>query len=181
MKEIIESIRKSLRLVVGKCVLSACVKDANGMIADITILGRERHTAIRMLQQYGFASVPDDGSEAVALFVGGSRDNGVVIATQGEASVMPSLDKGEVALFSRHGQKIVLRKDGTVEVEAASEKDIIFKSSLVVDGDIESSGGISAKGDIKGADLKTDLLSFSSHIHTAPPSGGSTSGPEPAP
>ena len=74
-------------------------------------LEMKKHSGLRVLQQYGIASVPAPNSEAVALFVGGSRDNGFhCLLRKGDSGDIPALKEGEVALFSKFGQTIVLKK-----------------------------------------------------------------------
>ena len=110
MIRLINELKKAVRLMVGKCIIEAASKASDGVNADIMLLGNERHYGLRLMQHYGFSSVPNADSEGVALFVGGARDNGVVVASQGDASKIPALEKGEVALFSEFGQSIVLKK-----------------------------------------------------------------------
>ena len=151
---LIESLRKSVRLIVGLGKIDKSSKEKSGIEADISLLGDEKHSAIRVLQHYGFASVPVKGYDVLALFIGGSRDNGVAVASQGKASDIPALDEGEVAMFSKFGQSMVLKKDGSVVVVAKSGKDIVFESRVVVKSDIvcknniETSGNVSVSGDV---------------------------------
>lgn len=189
----LEDVKRSLRLIIGKCLLSAVKQGAKGHESEIILLGSERHGGVRLMQHYGFASLPVADSEAIAVFVGGSRDNGVIVAEQGDAGEIPHLESGEVALFSKFGQKIVLKNDGSVSVNAASGKNIVFENKVVVNADFETQGNITsggniasdgdmeAGGDVKGSDFKSGVLSFNMHVHVSAAPGSPTSGPQSPP
>lgn len=165
MIRLINELKKAVRLMVGKCIIEAASKEPDGVNADIMLLGNERHYGLRLMQHYGFASVPNADSEGVALFVGGARDNGIVIASQGDASKIPALEKGEVALFSEFGQTIVLKKDGSILATPKSGKPYKIDSNLEVTGDIK-------------AFCDAAYITMSGHIHPTPagPSSPATPG-----
>lgn len=140
MIRLLEKIRNSIRLIVGPCLLEKASKEKNGIQANVVLLGNEKHSGLRVLQQYGIASVPEAGSEAVALFVGGSRDNGFVVATQGDSGDIPALKECEVALFSKFGQTVVLREDGSINMSTSSG------GTVVIDGE---SGNVTVNGHLE--------------------------------
>lgn len=184
MIRLLESLRRSLRLLVGKCVIEAASKSSDGVNVDFVVLGNERHSGVRLMQHYGFASVPKSGAHGVALFVGGARDDCVLVASQGEAGGIPALDSGEVALFSEYGQKVVLDKNGNVDVFPASGKDILFngrviaKNGLVSEGDVLAVGEVAARV-IKAGETYTDATAIHLSTHSHPVSGSATTGPVP--
>lgn len=140
MIRLLEKIRNSIRLIVGPCLIEKASKEKKGIQANIILLGNEKHSGLRVLQQYGIASVPAPNSEAVALFVGGSRDNGFIVATQGDSGDVPALKEGEVALFSKFGQTILLQEDGSVNMSTSSG------GSIVIDG---GSGNVTVNGHLE--------------------------------
>lgn len=114
--------------------------------------------AVPALGQYGFTSRPLAGAEALVLFLGGARTNPIIIATGDRLYRLRELAPGEVALYSDEGDSIALRRDGTIEVVAATK--VRMETPLLeVTGDV-TAGGIS---------LKT-------HIHAGVEPGGGTSG-----
>ena len=184
MNRLLESLKKSLRLLVGKCVIEAASKNADGISVDLVLLGNERHSGVRLMQHYGFASVPKSGAHGVALFVGGARDNSVLVASQGAPDGIPALDAGEVALFSEFGQKVILNKNGDVVVASANGKDVIMngrviaKSGLVSEGDVLAVGEVAARV-IKAGETYTDATAVHLSTHTHPVSGNATTAPVP--
>lgn len=81
----------------------------------VNVGGPVEETIDRMprLGEYGFYSCPPDGSEAVAVFLGGRRSGGVIIATGYKAQRPTGLLPGE-ALFKNvlGGQFIRASQDG---------------------------------------------------------------------
>lgn len=156
LERILEPIRRRIRLIVGRAVITA-VKAAsgkNGVTVNITLLGDEKHSDVELFQQYGFCSLPPKGSELVCVFAGGARDNGVAVASQGETSSMPSLVEGEVALFSKFGQKFVMKADGSIEATPKSGGDFVVLGELKVKGNVTA-----------GYDNPAMLVSLQNHMH----------------
>lgn len=163
---LLEPVLAKIRLMVGRCVIIASKYSDGELLADIELLAGEKRRGVEFLQQFGFSSRPKGDVEGIALFVGGSRDNGVVISTRGEC---PDLKEGEVRVHSPFGSSITLKEDGTVEMVTNSKK---FK--LV--GDVEIEGGIEATGDVK-AMSKSAFVTLAGHIH--PTGVGPSSKPTP--
>ena len=159
-ESLIEPLMAKLRLMVGRCVISASRYKNGELLADIDLVAGERRRNVEFLQQFGFSSRPKGDVEGVALFVGGSRDNGVVIATRGEC---PDLEEGEVRMHSPFGSSITLKKDGSVELATSSNK---FRFV----GDIEATGEVKAMCD-------SAFVTLTNHIH--PTGVGPSSKPTP--
>lgn len=65
------------------------------------------------LAEYGFTSFPQDGCDAVVVFIAGDQSKGIVIAT-GDQSYRLHLERGEVAIHDDQGQKVHLTRSGIV-------------------------------------------------------------------
>lgn len=159
-ERLIEPILKRLALIVGRCVVFATRYKDGEMLADVELVAGEKRRGLDFLQQFGFSSRPKGKVEGVALFVGGSRDNGVVISTRGEC---PDLEEGEVRVHSPFGTMITLKKDGSIEFVTKLNK---FRFV----GDLEATGNIKAMCD-------TAFVSLAGHIH--PTGVGPSSPPTP--
>ena len=134
---LLDPILAKIRLMVGRCVILASKYKDGELLADIELVAGEKRRSVEFLQQFGFSSRPKGDVEGIALFVGGSRDNGVVISTRGEC---PDLKEGEVRVHSPFGSSITLKDDGTVELVTNSKK---FRFV----GDIEATGDVKAMCD----------------------------------
>lgn len=147
-ESLFEPLAKRIALMVGRCAILASKYKDGELLTDIELVAGEKRRGVEFLQQFGFSSRPKGDVEGVALFVGGSRDNGVVIATRGEC---PDLEEGEVRVHSPFGSSITLKKDGSVELATKSNK---FRFV----GDIEATGDVKAMCD--GA-----FVTLTKHIH----------------
>lgn len=69
--------------------------------------------------EYGLASSPPIGAQAIVLYLAGRRSLGVVLGTVDRATRKKGLQAGEVALFNGvAGQSILLGADGKVSISA---------------------------------------------------------------
>ena len=159
-ENLIEPVLAKIRLMVGRCVILASKYKDGELNADIELIAGEKRRGVEFMQQFGFSSRPKGDVEGIALFVGGSRDNGVVIATRGEC---PDLKEGEVRVHSPFGSSITLKDDGSVELVTNSKK---FRFV----GDIEATGNVKAMCD-------TASVTLAGHIH--PTGVGPSSPPTP--
>lgn len=157
---LLDPILAKIRLMVGRCVILASKYKDGELLADIELVAGEKRRGVEFLQQFGFSSRPKGDVEGIALFVGGSRDNGVVISTRGEC---PDLKEGEVRVHSPFGSSITLKDDGTVELVTNSKK---FRFV----GDIEATGDVKAMCDAA-------FVTLAGHIH--PTGVGPSSKPTP--
>ncbi|MTK12711.1 MAG: phage baseplate assembly protein V [Clostridiaceae bacterium] len=114
--------------------------------------------------EFGFSSLPPVGSDAVIIFVGGDRSNGVVVATGNQTLRMKAMSPGETAIYDASGKHVYLSKDGIVieakgqpvTVNNASQVTInatavTINASTTLNGDVTVNGAIKATGDIIGS------------------------------
>lgn len=94
---------------------------ATGM-ADEVVEGLEH------LQAYGFAARPFVEAEGLAVFPGGTRSHGIVIAVADRRYRLKNLQEGEVAIYDDQGQKILLGRDG---IHVFSDKPIMIEGEEV--------------------------------------------------
>ncbi|EHX1789742.1 phage baseplate assembly protein V, partial [Escherichia coli] len=72
---------------------------------------------VERFQNYGFTSVPPEGSEAIVLAVGGRRDGLVAIAVEDKRCRPKGLSPGDVRLYHQDGKShITLKKGGIIEI-----------------------------------------------------------------
>ena len=135
---LLEPIMAKIRLMVGRCVIIASKYSDGELLTDIELLAGEKRRGVEFLQQFGFSSRPKGDVEGIALFVGGSRDNGVVISTRGDC---PELEEGEVMVHSPHGQKILLKSDGSINLTNENGGSIVMApgGKVTVNGHLEVS------------------------------------------
>ena len=101
----------------------------------VSMLDGEDSTNIEYFQQYGFASVPKEGGEAIIIFIGGNRDHGIALSVEEREKRLADLEKGEVAIYHPEKQSYVkLLNDGSIESFSAEGESYVRQ---LVDGTIE--------------------------------------------
>jgi phage baseplate assembly protein V len=86
---------------------------------------------IPRIAEFGFTSNPPIGSDAVVAFIGGNRDNGVIVATGHQASRPTGLHAGETMLYSQDGKYIYLTASGGIVINANDQPVTINDATTV--------------------------------------------------
>lgn len=170
LNRFLEPIRIRLRMMVGRAIVSLIDDTKNMQIVQLSLMKDEIKDRVERVQNYGFTSRPRIGAEAVVLFIGGNRDQGLVIAADDSRYRIKNLPEGGVAMYDWRGNVVKMTQADGILIEAPEQK-VQIKAS----GDIEV-GNASLKKLINEefADI------YNSHVHnfTAAPSGSySTSTP----
>lgn len=155
-----ESLRRvSVRLagVVSRAVVARVDDSKKRQLVQAGLLAGETRDGLEHYQPYGFTSVPHAGAEGVALFVGGERDHGFVVAVDDRRYRLTGLQNGEVALYTDEGDKVVLKRGGTIEVTAATK--------VVVDAPLVELAG-NTEAAVKGTSFRTADAALSTAFTT---------------
>jgi phage baseplate assembly protein V len=102
-----------LQLVVGRGRVSAPAMDG-GPVQKLQIqLGAlETRDNTPRVAEFGFTSVPLEDCDAIVIFVGGDRSNGVVIATNDQRHRPTDLLPGDTVIYDAHGNFVRLSAQG---------------------------------------------------------------------
>lgn len=117
LARLLRPLATRLANVVARAVVSLVDDSKQVQEAQISVLDGETREVERF-QNYGFTSVPLPGSEAVVVFVGGRRDHGLAIVVDDRRYRIKNLESGEVAVYTDEGDSIVIRRGGTIELNA---------------------------------------------------------------
>lgn len=174
---ILEPVLRRLRLIVGRCTVVASKYVSGELEADAELVAGEKRRGLEFVQQFGFASRPKGNVDGVALFVGGSRDNGVVVATHGDCP--EELKEGEAMIYTPFGSSLYLKDDGSIVATPASGK------PFLVDGDVNVIGNVFSTKEVAAKCVSTPegfvdvgAIHLSTHSHasavgpTSPPTPG---------
>lgn len=133
-------IKDRLYLIAGKAIIKA-VNDG-GALQELRIsaLAGEAMDRVTRMQEFGFASNPPEGSEAIVVALGANRENLVVIATENRAVRFKNLASGEMAIYTDDGTYLHLKKNGQVELKTATKV-------LIDCPDVEMTGNLKVLGD----------------------------------
>lgn len=99
-------IKRKIFLLVGRSILAAINDEESTQKLQLKLLSDEIATDAEHFENYGFSAYPWEDAEALATFINGNRDHGIVVVvhdrryrpdylTQGEAVVFTDEDKTE--------------------------------------------------------------------------------------
>ncbi|GCL64308.1 phage baseplate assembly protein V [Pseudaquabacterium pictum] len=148
-----------LQLMIGRAVVLLVNDGSKLQGLQVSLLADEVRDQVERFQNYGFTSHPLPGAEAVAASVAGNRDHVLVIAVDDRRYRLTALQQGEVAIYTDEGDKIVIKRGGTIEVTAATK--VVLDTPLVqCTGDVTVAGTVTA-----GVDVVADGISLVGHRH----------------
>lgn len=107
------SLWQRLLFLVGRGRITL-VDDSRNVQWVQVVLGPLETRDMRRVAEFGLASNPPEDTDAVAIFIAGDRDNGVVIGTNNQALRPKNLQPGEVMIYDATGQSVYLSKTGIV-------------------------------------------------------------------
>ena len=179
LRRFVSPIYKLIANLAGPGVVRRSDDSKGAQSLQVALLDTETRDEVERFQNYGFTSRPLDGAEAAVVFMGGDRDQGIVIVVEDRRYRLKNLEKGEVAMFTDQGDKVVIKRGGTIEI-TASTKVKINAPVFEVNGDVRATGEVTAHFGSPGA-----AIALSTHTHAAgasliSPSGsvtGTTGGP----
>lgn len=160
----VERVFRRVILAIGRGRVTAGNDDGNVQKLQIQLGANEIRDDTPRLAEYGFSSYPPRESDVVAIFVGGDRSNGIIIATGNQTYRFKSLKEGECVIHDNLGQSVYLSKSGIVvnggglPVEVTNTPSITLDTptvhatgNMVVDGNLNVGKNIVAQGDISDA------------------------------
>lgn len=133
INKITAPLARRVNLMVARGVL-ALVDDAAKMQGvQVTLLSGEVRDMERF-QDYGLSSQPHAGAEVAAVFVGGNRNHGLVLAIDDRRYRLKGLQGGEVALYDDLGHAVKLSRTGIVITGATHDIHIVDCPKVIVTG-----------------------------------------------
>lgn len=96
VNHLVAPLRQRVLLMIGRAVILAVGEDG----LRLSLLEGEETEGVPQMQEYGFVSKPLEGCAALAVFQGGNRDHGVVVATEDPRYRPQGLEPGEAALYT---------------------------------------------------------------------------------
>lgn len=114
-----------VRMMLARGVIAAVDDDTSAQSLQVELLADEVHDGVERMGGYGFTAHPHPGAEVMAMFPGGTRSHGIVVAVEDRRYRLKSLKPGEVALYDDIGQVVHLTRDG---IRIASDKDVTIEA-----------------------------------------------------
>lgn len=170
--------------------------DDSGLVQKVQVWVNDLETIsdLRRLAEFGFTSAPPIDSDVLAVFVGGDRANGVIVATGHKQSRPTGLKSGEAMIYSLDGKQIYLTAGGGIKINANGQpievdnaSDVTLnctgKFKVVAPGGVEfdtptvkSTGDIVDNSGANEASMASMRDTYDSHDHNDP-QGGTVSTP----
>ncbi len=128
-EQMIRPLKNRVYTMVTRIVVDV-VKNSEGMqTVKAELLAGEVRDLMEHFQDAGFTSTPIEGAEAVAVFPGGNRDHGIVLAISDRRSRPKNIPEGGAAIYSfddsEFKQIIKVNPDGTIELGKESLESIV--------------------------------------------------------
>lgn len=161
LNRMLKPLKDRIAMMLAKGILES-VSDTTAMqLIKLSMYEGEVQEDIEHVHPYGLSSnCPAEGGEVVAGCIGGNRDNTIALVIGNSKFRVKNLKSGEVALYSKFGQQILLKEDGSIVASPASGKSLVVESNLEVHGSISSTSDISSDGDVTAGSI-----SLLSHVH----------------
>lgn len=189
--EAIERLYRRVLLMIGRGRIKTGKDDGAAQLQQVRLGQYETFDDVPRMAEYGFNSMPPAESDAVMVFVGGNRLDGVIIGTGNQMYRMRNLKPGEVSISDDRGQSVHLSQDGIVikggglpiKIMDSPEMTIDVPTvhltgNLNIDGDVMVQKNITAQMDIMDQGNKSMRAMrdvFNGHDHTVTkvqPGGG---------
>ena len=119
----IEPLWRSVQILASRCVLDSLKDSESIQIVKVQILSGESQELER-IQSFGFSSNPVPLSEGVCLFIGGSRDHGIVLAIDDRNSRPKDKNEGSSTQYDISGSEVYLDGQGNIEEKASIKHDL---------------------------------------------------------
>jgi phage baseplate assembly protein V len=167
-----------------------------------SLLAGEVRSGIERLEEYGFTSYPFQDAESFAVFLGGNRDNGVIINVADVRYRPRDLKAGEIKFYNFKGTYIHFDESGSINVfspkdinlNIQNEMNIEVKNKTNFDSpkitinatsevslnspNINITGNINLKGKLTATgDVVAGGISLINHTHTSSKEGTPTTPP----
>lgn len=117
IRDMVKPIKNSMLLMIGRGILLAADDSKKIQLIQASLLADEVKDQMESFGHYGFTSNPPAQSEIIMVSVGGSRDNGIAIASENRNLRLKGLASGESALYNgKSGKHILLKESGNTEM-----------------------------------------------------------------
>ena len=140
IKKMTQPLADRAALSIARAILRVVDDTMPIQAVQADLLSGETRDRVERMQEYGFTSVPLPGCRGIALFVGGDRSHGAVIATEDNRYRKKGLGAGEVAIYTDEGDSIYLKRGRIIQITAANGVVVNAPTVTVASGDVIASG-----------------------------------------
>lgn len=155
MRDHIRALGNRVQMMIGRGVMRGVSDGSSRQTLQVEMLKDELRDGVERMQSYGFTSHPT-GGDVVVAFVGGNRDQGIILAVDDRRYRITAMQGGEVAMYDDLGNRVMLLRDMVkvvavqhLEAEAPTTKIIsavTIEGTLTVNGNVETTGTLKNNG-----------------------------------
>lgn len=100
LDRILAPIKRKIFLLFGRAIVSYINDSEQTQKVQLKLLADEVATDVERFEEYGFSSYPLTDSQAIAAFINGNRDHGIVICVHDRRYRPQDLSEGDVAIYT---------------------------------------------------------------------------------
>jgi phage baseplate assembly protein V len=131
MKDAIDRLGRRMLKAISRGWKTTGIDTGTVQFMQVQLGPQELKDSVPRVAEFGFTSNPPIGSDVIALFIGGDRSNGVVVATGHQASRPTGLQPGETMIYSQDGKSIYMTKSGGIVVNANNQSVTVNNATTV--------------------------------------------------
>ena len=198
LERILRPLRQRINLIIGRAILAAVANSGKTQRLQLDLMAGEVSTGVERFEEYGFESYPEAGAEAVAVFLAGNREHGIVLCVHDRRYRPTDLAEGDTQIYTKWGRsggghriwlrrinrKVVIQEDcDNQAISARSGRDITtplttHTGDYLIKGSTHSVGAITCDADVSDSvrSMAADRALYNSHTHSDP-QGGQTGTP----
>lgn len=116
-----KDVADKVRGMVRRATIKNVKDDGETQTASVEVADGIWRDDVEIMQPYGMsANPPEDGGLVVLLAVGGDEGDLVALPAGNPSKRMGGLNPGDSGLYTEAGDKVILRRDGTIEIAAGA-------------------------------------------------------------
>lgn len=144
--------KNRIMMAIARGVVRAISDSGSRQTVQVELLKDELRDGVERMQNYGLTSHPHPGGDAAVIFVGGNREQGIVVAFENRQFRIVGLQQGEVCMYDDLGNRVSLLRE-MVKIEAVTHLEAIaptmkITSAVTIDGSLTVNGPSTMNGDI---------------------------------
>ncbi|MFL1552505.1 phage baseplate assembly protein V [Pseudomonas sp. D47] len=167
MSRLLAPLKRSLSLMVGRCLLIAANDNLQRQNIQVRLLADEVADDVEHYQSAGFTSVPLPGAVGLFLASGGKRSSLAAFLLENKEKRLKGLKPGDAAIYHiGEGHHLVLKENGVAllmckRLEVQASEQVAFDTPLAT-----FSGHVEIAGNSTALDHLSSGVSGAEHEHT---------------
>jgi len=161
----LKPLQDKISLLIGVAILTAVKNSEKTQKLQIQIFD-ETYDDMPRMQEYGFETYPDTGdtnNECLVLSISGNKNTGLIACVHNRELRPKNLQVGETQMYSKFGQRIYLKADSSVLIDAGTNPVQITGSNITLSGEVnlKDIGGLAVM-------VESMIAKYNEHKHPAP-------------